>query len=143
MVPTAAPRAPYVVPLRTDRSLVKVILLGIVTLGIYTIVVMSEISTSVNTICSRYDGRRTMHYCLLLFIVGPLTLGIGSLVWYNNVSDRIGNELLRRAHPQLVTSTDFWLWSVLGSLIVVGPFIYMHKLLTAMNTLSADYNSRG
>lgn len=34
-------------------------------------------------------------------------------------------------------------WCILGSLILVGPFIYTHKLLTAMNLLSADYNVNG
>jgi len=37
----------------------------------------------------------------------------------------------------------FWGWGILGSLILVGPFIYTHKLLTAMNRLSADYNVNG
>ena len=29
----------------------------------------------------------------------------------------------------MFNATDFWLWNILGSLIVVGPFIYVHKLL--------------
>ena len=37
-------------------------------------------------------------------------------------------------------TNDFWLWFVLGSLILVGPFIYFHKLCTAMNLLCKDYN---
>lgn len=40
-------------------------------------------------------------------------------------------------------ASTFWLWGVLGSLIVVGPFIYTHKLLKAMNLLAANYNIRG
>ncbi|WP_230297931.1 DUF4234 domain-containing protein [Actinomyces provencensis] len=143
VVPPATAPAPHVASLRTDRSLVMVVLLGLITFGIYPIIVLSEISTSVNTICSRYDARRTMHYCLLVFIVGPLTLGIGTLVWFNNISGRIGNELARRGQPRLLSATDYWMWGVLGALIVVGPFIYLHKLLTAMNALSADYNARG
>lgn len=34
-------------------------------------------------------------------------------------------------------------WNILGSLIIVGPFIYTYKLLHAMNDLCADYNARG
>lgn len=37
---------------------------------------MSNISTDINTIASRYDGKKTMHYCLVLFIFSWLTLGI-------------------------------------------------------------------
>lgn len=38
---------------------------------------------------------------------------------------------------------DFWLWNVLGALIIVGPFVYMHKLSTAMNKLAENYNVNG
>lgn len=82
--------------LRTNRGLLKYILLSIVTLGIYGIVVMSAISNDINVIASRYDGRRTMHYCLLIFLVSWITLGIGYFVWFHKLSGRIGNELSRR-----------------------------------------------
>ena len=51
---------------------------------------MSNISTDINTIASRYDGKKTMHYCLVLFIFSWLTLGIVPLVWNHKISDRIG-----------------------------------------------------
>ena len=41
---------------------------------------MSSVSTDINTIASRYDGKKTMHFCLLVFLVSWLTLGIGVLV---------------------------------------------------------------
>ena len=37
-----------------------------ITFGIYGIVVMSGVSTDINTIASRYDGKKTMHYCLVV-----------------------------------------------------------------------------
>ena len=72
-----------------------------------------------------------------------VTLGIGWLVWYHRVSGRIGEEQAARGLPVTVTASTFWLWGILGSLIAVGPFIYIYKLLHAMNDLSADYNVRG
>ena len=42
-----------------------------------------------------------------------------------------------------VTAATYWLWSVLGTLIIVGPLAYTYKILHAMNDLSADYNMRG
>ena len=36
-----------------------------------------------------------------------------------------------------------WGWCALGSLIGVGPFIFLHKLCKSMNLLCADYNARG
>lgn len=129
--------------LKTNRGLTKYILLGIITLGIYPIVVMSSISSEINIIAGRYDGKRTMHYCLLIFLVSWLTLGIGVLVWYHNLSSRIGNELRRRNISYQFGAGSYWGWSILGALIVVGPFIYIYKLLKAMNLLSSHYNVNG
>lgn len=129
--------------LKTNRSLTKFILLGIITFGIYPIVVMSIISSDINIIASKHDGRSTMHYCLIYFIFSWLTLGIAPLVWYHRLSDRIGTEERRRGFPVTVTACTFWGWGVLGSLIAVGPFIYVYKLLHAMNSLCADYNRKG
>lgn len=129
--------------LKANYSLVKYIFLGIITLGIYPIVVMSSISERINLIASRYDNRKTMHFCLLCFLVAGLTLGIGGIVWYHNLSDRVGNELKIRGIPIEFGASTYWLWNVLGSLIVVGPFVYMAKLLSAMNALCEDYNVKG
>ncbi|MCI1956271.1 MAG: DUF4234 domain-containing protein [Oscillospiraceae bacterium] len=51
--------------LQTNRGLLKFVLLSIITLGIYSIVFYSGISNDVNVIASRYDGKKTMHYCLI------------------------------------------------------------------------------
>ncbi len=129
--------------LKTNRGLLKTILLSLITFGIYPIVMYSGISTDINLVASRYDGKKTMHYCLLLFIVAPLTLGIGSLVWCHRISNRIGNELIRRGIGYSFGAGTFWGWNVLGALIGVGPLVYVHKLCKAMNLLCADYNQNG
>lgn len=82
-------------------------------------------------------------YCLMFFLLGWLTLGIGWLVWYHKLTSRIGTEQAARGLPVTVTAATYWLWNILGSLIIVGPFIYTYKLLHAMNDLCADYNARG
>lgn len=139
----ASPVAPMVAPLKTNRGLLKFILLSIITFGIYGIVVLSGISTDINTIASRYDGKKTMHFCLIFFLLTGLTLGIAPLVWYHRLSARIGQELTRRGIGYSFGAGSFWGWNILGALIVVGPLVYTHKLLTAMNLLSADYNAKG
>ena len=139
---SAASTAP-VGQLKTNRSLLKYILLSIVTFGIYGLVVMSAASTDINTIASRYDGKKTMHYCLVVFIFAGLTLGIVPLVWNHKISARIGNELTRRGISYNFGASTFWLWGILGGMIVVGPFIYLHKLLKSMNLLAEHYNVNG
>jgi hypothetical protein len=168
--PTAAPIAqptpaqPPVAPRKTNRTLLKYLGFGIITLGIYDIVVLTESANTVNI--AAHDGKRTMHYCLLAFLVSPITLGIASLVWYNNFSNRIGDELARRGLERTVSAKDYWLWSVLWAfavsvpvaalanlvnpvwgilnlLAIVGPCIYVNKLLNSLNALAADYNAKG
>lgn len=128
---------------KTNKNLAKFILLTIITGGIYGIVVMTSVSNDINIIASRYDGKKTMHFCLLLFLVGPITAGIGFFVWFHRISARIGVELARRNIPYRFSSSDYWLWGVLGSAIAVGPFIYCHKLFTATNKLCEHYNVNG
>lgn len=136
------PTAP-VGQLKTNKGLLKTILLSIITFGIYGIVVMSSVSNDINVVASRYDGKKTMHYCLLVFLVGPLTLGIGYIVWNHKLCNRIGAELQRRGIVYSFGARDYWLWNVLGALILVGPFVFLHKLFNAVNLMNADYNAKG
>jgi hypothetical protein len=129
--------------LKTNKGLLKTILLSLITFGIYPLVVMSAVSSEINIVASRYDGKKTMHYCLLAFIVAPITFGIAGIVWSHRISNRIGAELNRRGIAYSFSATDFWLWNVLGSLIVVGPFVYLHKMFKAVNKMNAHYNVNG
>lgn len=133
----------YSAGLKTNRGLLKFILFTILTFGIYSIVVNSQVVNDLNTIASKYDGRKTTHYCLVLFVLSWLTLGIYPLIWRHLMSERIGVELRRRKIDYSFGAIDFWLWNIVGCLIIVGPFIYLHKLLKSMNLLAADYNLKG
>lgn len=77
---TASSASPAV-QLPTNRSLLKFVLLSIITLGIYGLVVMTKISTEINTIAGPYDNKKTMNYCLVVLIFSWLTMGIVPLVW--------------------------------------------------------------
>ena len=129
--------------LNTKRTLVKYILLGLVTFGIYPIVFWSGISQDINTIASRYDGKKTMHFCLVFFLLTGLTAGIYTLVWYHQLSNRMGAEAKRRGLNCELSAKDFWLWNILGSFIIVGPFVYANKVAKCSNLLAEDYNARG
>lgn len=129
--------------LKTNKGLVKYILLSLITFGIYPLVIMSSISSDINLIASRYDGKKTMHYCLLVFVFSWLTFGIAPIVWIHRLSNRIGNELSRRGIDYKFGAGTYWGWGVLGSFIFVGPFIYYHKLFKSMNLLCENYNING
>lgn len=129
--------------LKTNRGLWKTILLNIVTCGIYGIVFYSSLGEDINTIARRRDGKNTLHYCLVYFLLGPITCEIFSLVWIHGLSARIGEEARMRGIQTDFGASTFWLWNVLGSLIIVGPFIYLHKLCKTMNALCENYNRFG
>jgi hypothetical protein len=125
------------------RSALKYYLLSFITFGIYGVWFKARIGDDLGVIAGRYDGKRTTSYWLAWFLLIPLTFGIYYLVWHHKLSKRIGRELRRRGHVSTFGAGTFWLWNVLGSCILVGPFIYMHKLCHTMNRLSRDYNQFG
>ena len=129
--------------LKTNRGMVKLLLLSLVTFGIYPLFFYASLAEDVNAICGRYDGKKSMNYWLLAFIVGPLTLGIGYIVWMHRLCNRIGGEMRRRNLHHAISAGPYWGWTTLGALIVVGPFVFLAKLCKAMNTLAADYNVNG
>ena len=129
--------------LDTNRSLVKFIFLGIITLGIYSVWVVARSGEDLNTIASPRDGQRTMNYWLVFFLLSPITLGIMNYVWLTIASNRIGATQEARGFQKTVDGATFWLWGVLGSLIIVGPFIFWHKWLEAMNEICESYNVNG
>ena len=129
--------------LKTNRGALKTILLTILTCGLYSIIFYEKIGQDVNIVATRYDGKKTMNYALMFFIVGPLTLEIGTLAWFHKLSNRIGDELERRGIDYKFNAGTFWLWNTLGLLLLVGPFVYVHKIAKAMNLLNEDFNING
>lgn len=129
--------------MKTNRGMVKAILLSMITCGIYAIFFWSGIGEDINIIASKRDQKKTMHYCLLFFLVGPITLGIAYVFWFHRISARIGEELRARNIDYSFGAGSFWGWNVLGSLILVGPFVYLHKICKAMNLLVENYLSNG
>lgn len=137
--------AEYAAPalkLPTKRGLGKMFFLGLITAGIYPMTIYSKIVTELNILASRYDGQRTMTFFGML-MVAPFTLGIYALIWFHQLCDRIGNELQRRGINYKFGPSHFWLWNVLGACILVGPFVFLHKLMKSMNLLNKDFNEKG
>ena len=125
----------------TDRNVVVVILLSLVTFGIYSLVLHCKLSREIN-LTARGDGQNTMHY-LGALLLGMITFGIYTLVWTHKYSERVGSEATRRNTGISFGATDFWIYSVLLGFTIICPFIYLHKLLTATNAINTSYNVYG
>ena len=134
--------APHALRLSDNRSMAKMVLLGIITAFIYPTIISYYMCEDLNLIASPHDGRRTMHPVAATFLA-IITLGIYYFVWEHQRCKRIESELLRRKINYKFGASTFWLWGILGILIIIGPFVYLHKYCKAMNYLAADYNRRG
>lgn len=130
------------VVLPCSRGLLKYILLTIITCGIYAAVVQSRLVDELNIAASSYDGKRTPSITEA-GVYTALTLGIYAFVWNHKFAKRIGAELARRGIGYGFGASTFWLWGILGALIIVGPLVYTHKLFKATNLINAQYNAMG
>ena len=126
------------VKLKTDRQMWKLMLFNVLTLGLYSIFFFIPFSFDVDKV-SKNEGEKTMNY-LLAHILASFTFSIVVDIWHFHIAERVENALSDREINYDFGTNDFWLWFILGSLILVGPFVYFHKLCTAMNLLCKDYN---
>ncbi len=129
---------PVFQPLATNRKLWKNILLTTVTFGIYWFIFWGRYARDMNIVCAG-DGKRTRGAAFRFFI-GILTEGIYNYVWIFGNGKRLRENCDRRGIPCSLSGGSALLWSTLGSLILVGPFIVEHKVCSAMNRLCDAYN---
>ena len=126
----------------TNRSMAKLVLLGILTMGIYPTIISYYMLEDINLIASPHAGRRTMHPAAAT-LLGLVTCGIYFLIWEHQLCNRIQDELYRRNISYKFNASTFWGWGVLGSFILIGPFVFLHKYCNAMNYLAENYNQNG
>ena len=132
---------PYVAPkLKTNRNVWKFILLSILTLGIYEIMFFIPLSFDLDKVSPARDRSKTMNY-LTAWILSLFTFRIVLYIWQYMFASKVTDALGERGIEYNFGTRDFWIWFVLGSLILVGPFVYIHKLCTAMNLLCESYNA--
>lgn len=148
----AAPQNPYggavyanapANKLPVNYSFAKYFWLGIITLGIYDIVMMCKCVSNLNTVARKYDGKKTMSYALVVFVFSWLTFGILPLVWWSKMCKRMGRELRRRNISYSFGAGKFWIFNILLSFTVVCPMIFMSKYFKAINALNGNYNAVG
>lgn len=127
--------------LKTNRQMWKLMLFNILTLGIYSILFFIPFSFDIDKAAPKRDGSKTFNY-LFAYVLAMVTGNIAMFVWFFHITQRIEDALAQRGIEYSLSMGDFWGWYVLGSFILVGPFVYFHKLCTAMNLLCADFNER-
>lgn len=126
--------------LKTNRGVFKTILLGIVTFGIYYLVLIHAVAKETNIVCNG-DGKKTRGL-LLLWLFSCLTLGIYCLVWFVKLANRTKAYVEANGGKARISGGKWFLWMWLGSMIIVGPFIAMGKLIRQVNDMNKIYNDK-
>jgi hypothetical protein len=122
------------------RGLAGLIILSIITLGIYGLYWIHKLAKDVNAICEG-DGKKTgglLKYLLL----GLITFGIYDLVWLYMLGDRLQDNGPKYNLTLKESGGAVLLWYILGSFIIIGPFIALHIIIKNTNALADGYNKK-
>lgn len=121
------------------RSLLKLILLSIITCGIYAVIFWYQYSDDMNRICEG-DGRHTQNF-IVVVLLSFLTLGIYYYVWLYGVANRLADNAPQYGANFNENGLTVLLWTTIGSMLCgLGPFIAMYILIKNMNVLAERYN---
>lgn len=136
---SAPSAATYHRRLKTNRGLLKYILLNFITCGIYNYFLIHNLARDTNEICQG-DGRKTgglLAFILLSFI----TCGIYSLVWWYKLCNRIAANGPRYNTFIQQNGATYLLWTIVGIFLCgLGPLVATYQVLHNMNALCAAYN---
>ena len=124
--------------LRTDRGLLKLILLSLITLGIYGLYFEYKLIKDVNKACA-YDGKHTKGIIAMVLLT-LITFGIYAIVYSYGRAERINAACTHYGVHSEISGSTMLLWMILGSFIAIGPLVARYLELKSMNTLCAAYN---
>ncbi|MDR2517940.1 MAG: DUF4234 domain-containing protein [Spirochaetaceae bacterium] len=122
------------------RSLVMFMLFSVITLGIYGFYWIHLLAKDINTLC-RGDGKKTSGLRAFL-LLGIITLGIYDLIWWYMLGDRLQDTAPKYNLSFKESGGAIVLWSVLGSIIIVGPIISLYIVIKNTNALIEAYNAQ-
>ena len=125
--------------LPTNRSMWKLMLLSLLTCGVYPFFFFMPLAADLDKVAPKSDRSKTMSFAAA-YIIAFFTAGIVMTIWHYEIATRVEEALEKRQIDYEFTKGDFWGWYFFGSFILVGPFVYFHKLCKAMNLLCASYN---
>ena len=122
-----------------NRNFAVTLLLSVVTLGIYPLYLTEIMAENINLACVR-DGKRTWGWVPLL-LLGVVTLGIFPLFWHCQVISRMNRHAEHYGYKPLITHKFYLLWTMVGALCIVGPFIAFYRFLAAFNQTCHIFNA--
>ena len=125
--------------LNEDRNWIIALLLTIITFGIYGLYLVYVMARDTNTACSNVDHQTTMGL-LVYILLDIITSGIFSIIWTVLIILRWENFAKLAGEKPKCTVGSFLLWSIVGSLIIIGPIVAFAKYINGFNQCCALYN---
>lgn len=125
--------------LTTNRNFFLVLLLSIVTFGIYQLYLVHCFAKETNTACA-VDGKSTTGL-LGFFFLSLITFGIYGIVWQVMWANRCNNFLRACGQPEGVTGTNMILCYLFGALTLgIWPLVNYARMITLQNRVNETYN---
>ena len=125
--------------LTTNRNFFLVLLLSIVTFGIYQLYLVHCFAKETNTACAA-DGKSTTGL-LGFFFLSLITFGIYGIVWQVMWANRCNNFLRACGQPEGVTGTNMILCYLFGTLTLgIWPLVNYARMITLQNRVNETYN---
>ena len=128
-------------PIKDDRSFLKLLLLSIITLGIYEFWHLHHWTKDINTLC-KDDGKNNEG--ILLYILFTLvTCGLFPIFWWFKAADRLARAAVRESVSVDISGGKVLGFCILG-MFTWGIFIWyaQYLVMQATNDLATDYNSK-
>ena len=113
--------------MRHTYSFWKLFFLSPLTFGIYPLVKFTQMGDDIEAL----DHKSALPYWAVALFISPITLGIFGLVWWHKICNRIGNL----GPSNGLSAGTYWGWNILGSFLLIGPFVFMWKLCNALTSL--------
>ncbi len=124
------------------RSGIAFIFLGIITLGIYPIVVLSHVRTEVNALNGNNGVKKQMPF-FWAYVLGLITYEIVPIVWLARMAEKIQIAALeRKVTSTRISKTFVVCWLLFGSYIIVGPFLVFCRFFKLLNLVEQAENKR-
>ena len=124
------------------RSGVAFIFLGIITLGIYPIVVLTHVRREVNTLTADNGVKKQMPF-FWAYVLGLVTYEIVPIVWLAHMAEKVQIAALERKVTSTRISKAFVVcWLLFGSYIIVGPFLVFCRFFKLLNLVEQAENKR-
>lgn len=122
------------------RDFLVMVLLTIITFGIYGIIFWYSYSDDMNKVCSG-DGKETKNY-LIVILLSIITCGIYYWIWVYHLGNRLRENAPRYGLTFNEDGTTILLWMLLGSLLCgLGTLYAQYLLVRNMNSIADSYNS--